>query len=296
MKTFGRVALFLSGALAVFAVFAAEPFPSTYQVPVYAPVLIQGATVLTGTGERLDNADVLISGRTHRGGRSWPDRAGRCAHHRCNGAVGDSGHHRHSLAPRRLREPRREWHLADGNEATNPVTANVWAEHSVWPQDPGFETALEGGVTTLQILPGSANLIGGRSVVLKNVHAVDLPGHEISRRRLWPEDGLRRESETRLRRRSQAPSTRMGNVAGYRQAFADAQDYQHSGTSITATSLNTTRRRQSKRMGRQEIQGQGRADKDPTAAESTEARSEARDAGRSDEGQHPRAYALLSLR
>src|SRR3546814_6716612 len=46
----------------------------------------------------------------------------------------------------------------------------VWAEHSVWPQDPGFGRALaNGGVTTLQILPGSANLFGGRSVVLKNV-------------------------------------------------------------------------------------------------------------------------------
>jgi imidazolonepropionase-like amidohydrolase len=43
----------------------------------------------------------------------------------------------------------------DGNEATSPSTANVWAEHSVWPQDP-LPTALAGGVTTLQILPGSA--------------------------------------------------------------------------------------------------------------------------------------------
>ena len=48
---------------------------------------------------------------------------------------------------------------SDGNEATNPVRPEVWAEHSVWPQDPGFSRALaNGGVTTLQILPGSANL------------------------------------------------------------------------------------------------------------------------------------------
>ena len=61
---------------------------------------------------------------------------------------------------------------SDGNEATGPVTADVWAEHSVWPQDPGFSRALaNGGVTTLQILPGSANLFGGRSVTLKNVYA-----------------------------------------------------------------------------------------------------------------------------
>ena len=59
---------------------------------------------------------------------------------------------------------------SDGNEATDPVHPDVWAEHSVWPQDPGFSRALvNGGVTTLQILPGSADLFGGRSVVLKNV-------------------------------------------------------------------------------------------------------------------------------
>src|SRR3546814_9799258 len=45
---------------------------------------------------------------------------------------------------------------SDGNEATDPTTPEVWAEHSVWPQDPGFTRALaNGGVTALQILPGS---------------------------------------------------------------------------------------------------------------------------------------------
>ena len=74
-----------------------------------------------------------------------------------------------------IRAPRVEAN-SDGNEATSPSTANVWAEHSVWPQDPGFRTALAGGITSLQILPGSANLIGGRSVVLKNVPSVTYQG------------------------------------------------------------------------------------------------------------------------
>ena len=51
---------------------------------------------------------------------------------------------------------------SDGNELTDPNTAEVWAEHSVWPQDPGFNRARAGGVTTLLILPGSGNLFGGR--------------------------------------------------------------------------------------------------------------------------------------
>jgi len=113
----------------------------------------------------------------------------------------------------------------DGNEATDPVTAGVWAEHAVWPQDPGFETALAGGVTTLQVLPGSANLIGGRGVTLRNVPATTM--QEMK----FPDapHGLKMACGENPKRvyggKDRAPSTRMGNVAGYRQAFADAQDY-----------------------------------------------------------------------
>ena len=58
---------------------------------------------------------------------------------------------------------------SDGNESTSPVTADVWAEHSIWVQDPQYALALKGGVTTFHILPGSANLIGGRGVTVKNL-------------------------------------------------------------------------------------------------------------------------------
>jgi imidazolonepropionase-like amidohydrolase len=58
---------------------------------------------------------------------------------------------------------------SDGNEATAPVTAQVWAEHSIWPQDPGFHAALAGGVTSAADPAGQANLIGGRGVTVKNV-------------------------------------------------------------------------------------------------------------------------------
>jgi imidazolonepropionase-like amidohydrolase len=225
MKTFARVALFLSGAIAVFAVMAAEPFPSTYQVPASPPVLIQGATVLTGTGERLDNADVLIAdgritavghGLTVPAGGRTVAATGRWV---TPGIIDIHSHLGVYASPGVLAS-------SDGNEATNPNTANVWAEHSVWPQDPGFETALEGGVTTLQILPGSANLIGGRSVVVKNVHAVTyqamkFPGAPYGLKMACGENPKRVYGDQK-----QAPSTRMGNVAGYRQAFADAQDYQ----------------------------------------------------------------------
>ena len=117
---------------------------------------------------------------------------------------------------------------SDGNEATSPVTAEVWTEHSVWPQDPQFPLALAGGVTALQILPGSANLIGGRGVTLKNV-----PGRSVMDMK-YPgaPHGMKMACGENPKRvyggRTQSPATRMGNVAGYRQAWADAEAYQRS--------------------------------------------------------------------
>jgi imidazolonepropionase-like amidohydrolase len=113
---------------------------------------------------------------------------------------------------------------SDGNEATAPTTPNVWAEHSVWPQDPGFATALAGGVTSMQVLPGSANLIGGRGVTLKNVPAttyqsMKFPGAP------WGLKMACGENPKRVYGQKGGPSTRMGNVAGYRAAFIDASEY-----------------------------------------------------------------------
>ena len=79
---------------------------------------------------------------------------------------------------------------SDGNEMTSPVTAEVWAEHSVWPGDPQFEKALAGGVTTLLILPGSGNLIGGRGVTLKKCSINHSARHEISQRPIQLKNGM----------------------------------------------------------------------------------------------------------
>jgi len=114
---------------------------------------------------------------------------------------------------------------SDGNEASRPNTAGVWAEHSVWPQDPGLELAIAGGITTLHILPGSANLIGGRGVTLHMVpqlgsRAMRFPGAPDTLKMACGENPKRVYGQ-----RKSAPSTRMGNVHGQRQAFAKAKAY-----------------------------------------------------------------------
>ncbi len=116
---------------------------------------------------------------------------------------------------------------SDGNESTSPVTAHVWAEHSVWTQDPQMPLALKGGITTFHVLPGSANLIGGRGVTLKNiwsrtVQGMKFPGAPYTLKMACGENPKRVYGG-----RNSEPSTRMGNVAGYRKAWIRAQDYRN---------------------------------------------------------------------
>jgi len=199
------------------------PFPSTYAAADAAPVLLRNATVLTGTGERLDGADVLIrDGRVaavgpglDADGATVVDASGRWI----TPGVIDAHSHLGVYA-----SPGMTAH-SDGNEMIDPVTANAWAEHAVWPQDPGFETARAGGVTSMMVLPGSGNLIGGRGVTVKNVptttyQEMKFPGAPHGLKMACGENPKRFYGG-----QNRAPMTRMGNVAGYRQAFADAQDY-----------------------------------------------------------------------
>ena len=203
--------------------FAQDPYPSTYRAIAAPPVLITNATVLTGTGARLDGADVLLQGgrivavgpglqapadATRVDGSGKWVTPGIIDVHSHLGVYSSPGVAAHS----------------DGNEATAPVTANVWAEHSVWPQDPGFAKAMAGGITAMQVLPGSANLVGGRGVTLKNVpattyQAMKFPGAP------WGLKMACGENPKRVYGQKSGPSTRMGNVAGYRAAFIDAAEY-----------------------------------------------------------------------
>jgi len=203
--------------------FTDDPYPSTYVRAPAPPVLVTGATVLTGDGARLDDADVLMAdGRIVAVGKDLaaPEGATRIDGTGKWVTPGIIDIHSHlGVYP----SPGMRAH-SDGNEATSPVTANVWAEHSVWPQDPGFDAARAGGVTSLQILPGSANLIGGRGVTLKNVpaatyQAMKFPGAP------WGLKMACGENPKRVYGNKGGPSTRMGNVAGYRAAFIDAAEY-----------------------------------------------------------------------
>src|SRR5712691_6840028 len=145
-------------------------YPSTYQRHPNPPVLIRNATIMTAAGQEIQGGSILLrEGRIVAVGTNVQaptdatvvDGTGKWV---TPGVIDTHSHIGVYAAPGTFAE-------SDGNEATRPVTAEVWAEHSFWPQDPQIPLAIAGGVTTIQALPGSANLIGGRSAVLKLVPA-----------------------------------------------------------------------------------------------------------------------------
>jgi len=202
-----------------------DPFPSTYHAYPGVPTLITNVTIYDGEGGRIDGGQILFAdGKVQALGKSVNapqgatviDGTGKWV----TPGVIDVHSHLGDYPSPAVKA------LSDGNEATSPTTPEVWAEHSVWPQDPGFSRALaNGGVTTLQILPGSANLMGGRSVTVKNVYArtaqaMKFPGAPYGFKMACGENPKRVYGA-----KNREPSTRMGNVAVDRMTWAKAVEY-----------------------------------------------------------------------
>ena len=59
------------------------------------------------------------------------------------------------------------WEGMDYNEIVDPITPQMRAIDSIYPQDEAFSLALQGGVTTACTGPGSANVVGGTFTVIK---------------------------------------------------------------------------------------------------------------------------------
>jgi imidazolonepropionase-like amidohydrolase len=203
-----------------------DPYPSTYVRYPGVLTVIRHATLFTGDGQQINNGTIVFADGLIQavGGPDLPSPAGALEIDGTGKFVTPGIIDIHSHLGD-YPSPGVEAN-SDGNEATDPVRPEVWAEHSVWPQDPGFSRALvNGGVTTLQILPGSANLFGGRSVVLKNVPGrtaqdMKFPGAPYGLKMACGENPKRVYGS-----KGHMPQTRMGNIALARETWAKAVEY-----------------------------------------------------------------------
>ena len=214
--------------------FARDPFESNYKPLASERTLIKSVNLYDGLGNEYSNFDVLIDNGIIKeigkdivdGDATIIDAKGKWL---TPGIIDIHSHMGVYPAPG-VRTS------SDGNEATSPITAEVWAEHSVWTQDPQFSLALKGGVTAFHVLPGSANLMGGRGATFKNIprntiHDMKFPGAPHSLKMACGENPKRVYGN-----RGSAPSTRMGNMAGYRKAWINASDYQRRKNEYTSKS------------------------------------------------------------
>ena len=115
----------------------------------------------------------------------------------------------------------------DGNEGSGPVQSALRALDAIQPDDPGIRMAVAGGVTTANIMPGSANVIGGQTVYVK------LRGRTIEDMRVASKSvlgGLKMANGENPKRwnyegRKMAPATRMKVAALQREQFTKAREY-----------------------------------------------------------------------
>ncbi|WP_370086322.1 amidohydrolase [Ekhidna sp.] len=120
-------------------------------------VLIKNGTVLTVTNGTLENTDVLIrDGKISKIGQGLSAPSGTKTID-ANGMYVMPG----------IIDAHSHLALDAVNEATSPVTAEVWVGDALDPLDVGIYQALAGGVTSAHSMHGSANAIGGQCETVK---------------------------------------------------------------------------------------------------------------------------------
>ncbi len=182
--------------------------------------LIRNATILTVTRGTLPNSDLLIrKGKIAAVGnnlKAWP-----------NTRVIDGTNkyvmpgiidcHSHSM-------------LDAINEGTLSVTSMARTRDALNPIDVDLYRALAGGVTTLNLLHGSANAIGGLNTIVKikygrPVEEFIFPGATPGIKFALGENPKRSNSQAQIGQQRRYPATRMGVEEVIREAFTRARDY-----------------------------------------------------------------------
>ncbi|GAA0320450.1 amidohydrolase [Bacillus carboniphilus] len=181
-------------------------------------LLIKNVTIIPITSKPLDNHDVLIyNGRIQKIGENLS----------AQGTIIDgSGQY---LLPGfidvhthlGLYDEGTGWAGNDANETVEPMTPHIRAKDGVYPLDPAFRDAIQYGITTAHIMPGSANVIGGTTSVIKTY------GRHVDKMIIKEIAGLKLalgENPKRMHSQGNKESiTRMGIMGMLREAFYKAQ-------------------------------------------------------------------------
>jgi imidazolonepropionase-like amidohydrolase len=115
---------------------------------------------------------------------------------------------------------------SDGNERSEPRQSALRAIDAIWPADPAIRMAVAGGVTTVNVMPGSGNVIGGQTAYVK------LRGDTIEEMLIQADGvqgGMKMANGENPKRaygsKEKAPVTRMSVAALQRGVFVKAAEY-----------------------------------------------------------------------
>ncbi|GCD82886.1 MAG: amidohydrolase [Geobacillus sp.] len=188
-------------------------------------IVIHGGTLLVGNGEKIENACIVVENGKIKEVEHQVQK-----HPFCHGAhIIDAtgkfitpglidvhthlGVHEEGIG--------KEGH--DFNEISSPATPHVRAIDGINPKDKGFDDARRAGVTTVQVMPGSANVIGGEMVVIKTA------GQTVDEMVVRNPSGMKAAFGENPKRfygdKGKLPTTRMGIAALFREQFIQAQTY-----------------------------------------------------------------------
>ena len=191
-----------------------------------ATTLIKNATVLTVTKGRLENTDLLLqNGKIAQIGKNISAPAGAEVIDATGKYVmpGIIDPHSHTMADAI-------------NEGSLSVTSMVRIADVLNPTDVSIYRGLAGGVTTINVLHGSANTIGGQNAVVKLKYGRDvdqmlfpgaLPGIKFALGENVTQKNGQQAAQAQGRQ-LRYPATRMGQEEVLRDAFTRARDYKAS--------------------------------------------------------------------
>lgn len=125
----------------------------------------------------------------------------------------------------------------DCNEMTEPNTAELRAMDAINYRDLSFQDAVQAGITTVMVTPGSANVFGGLISVMKTA------GTTFKEMLINGEAGLKMAFGENPKRvygeKDKSPSTRMATMAIARQGFYEAKEYVNKSDEDREFSLQT---------------------------------------------------------
>ncbi len=111
----------------------------------------------------------------------------------------------------------------DCNEETNPVTPELRAIDAVNPMDPAFHDAIEAGITSVMVGPGSANVVGGQFVFMKtHGRCID---DMVVKNPAAMKVAFGENPKTAYGDKDMYPSTRMATAALLRKMLFEAKQY-----------------------------------------------------------------------